>query len=309
MRADLLGFAAFLRDVDADARLVPGDRLGVEAGIGDDLDAPAGEAALDRGADVLVLGGNEGGQVFEQGHLRPEVVVHRRELAADGAGADDHDVLREGRRSQHIVTGQDPLPVRGQARQALDPASGGQDHVGRLEDAVAAATRFSVVARLGDADLVRSLEPASSGDPGHLVLVDQGLEPGPQALHDLILSGGHLDVVDAGLAGDRQPVVLGVMKMVDKARGLEERLGRDTPAMKAGPADLVLVDERDLQAQLGRSERRRVAARPGAEHHEIEVIGRADGHGINAPRGPRTGALEAAGWAVGSCAAMVRGPS
>ena len=51
------------------------------------------------------------------------------------------------------------------------------------------------------------------------------------------------------------------------------------PAMEARPADLVLVDERDLQAELGGTEGRGVAAGAGAEDDEVEVIGRADGHG------------------------------
>ena len=43
--------------------------------------------------------------------------------------------------------------------------------------------------------------------------------------------------------------------------------------MQAGPADLVLVDEGDLEAELGRPERRRVAAGARAEDDEIEVVG------------------------------------
>ena len=60
--------------------------------------------------------------------------------------------------------------------------------------------------------------------------------------------------------------------------------------MEARAAELVLVDERDLQAELGAAEGRGVAAGAGTEHDEIEVIGRADGHGsgcLGAPRGRR----------------------
>src|SRR6476469_6634417 len=56
--------------------------------------------------------------------------------------------------------------------------------------------------------------PAAAGDPRHLVLVDQRLEPGPQPLHDLVLARGHLDIVDARLAVEHQAVVLGVMEVV-----------------------------------------------------------------------------------------------
>ena len=89
------------------------------------------------------------------------------------------------------------LPSGVEARQRLDPRAGGEDHVGRLEDAVAALAGRAVLAGLADADLVRALEAAAALDPGDLVLVDQGLEAGPQPLHDLVAAGGHLGVVDA----------------------------------------------------------------------------------------------------------------
>ena len=68
----------------------------------------------------------------------------------------------------------------------------------------------------------------------------------------------------------------------------------DAAAVEARPADLVLVDEGDLQPELARPEGRRVAAGACAEHDEIEIIGRADGHGVSAPFVPRTGAA----WSV-----------
>ena len=74
------------------------------------------------------------------------------------------------------------------------------------------------------------------------------------------------------------PEVLGVADPVGEGGRLEQRLGRDAAAMEARAADLVLVDERDLQAELGGPEGGGVAAGARTEHDEIEVIGRADGH-------------------------------
>ena len=79
--------------------------------------------------------------------------------------------------------------------------------------------------------------------------------------------------------------------------------------MKTGAADLVLVDERDFQAELGGPKGRRVTAGTRAEHDKIEVIGRADGHQsgslriaadrrVPGPSGSRVG-----GWVIES---MVR---
>ena len=59
--------------------------------------------------------------------------------------------------------------------------------------------------------------------------------------------------------------------------------------MEARAADLVLVDEGDLEAQLGGPEGGRVAAGAGAEHDEIEVVGRADSHGSGSLGEPRSG--------------------
>mgnify|MGYP001793957483 CR=1 FL=1 len=52
---------------------------------------------------------------------------------------------------------------------------------------------------------------------------------------------------------------------LDEARRLEQRLGRDAPAMEAGPADLVLIDKGDLQAELAGPEGGGIAAGACAE--------------------------------------------
>ena len=138
--------------------------------------------------------------------------------------------------------------------------------------------------------LLGTVEPAAAGDPGDLVLVDEGLEPGPHPLDDLVAPGGHRRVVDGRLARQDDAVVLGVADAVGEGRRFEQGLGRDAAAMQARAADLVLVDEGDLEPELGGAERRRVAAGARAEHDEIEVVGGADGHGsgcLGAPRGRR----------------------
>ena len=74
--------------------------------------------------------------------------------------------------------------------------------------------------------------------------------------------------------------------------------------MQARAADLVLVDEGDLQAELGGPEGGRIAAGPRPEHDEIEVIGRADSHGQGASGSLGARAVErasmgcAGGWVI-----------
>jgi hypothetical protein len=65
-------------------------------------------------------------------------------------------------------------------------------------------------------------------------------------------------------------------RAIDHLGRFEERLGRDTAQVETRAADLVLVDERDPETELGRPERGRVAAGARAEYDEVEVVGRAD---------------------------------
>ena len=93
--AELLALLALRPDLEADAVLRDLDLGRVEAGVRHHRDPAPGEAPLEGLADLAILERDDLRQVLEQRHLRPEVVVHRGELAADGAGADDDDVLRD----------------------------------------------------------------------------------------------------------------------------------------------------------------------------------------------------------------------
>src|SRR5215212_4255986 len=143
----------------------------------------------------------------------------------------------------------------------------------------------------------RAIEATLALNPRDLVLVDEALESGPEALHRRVAAGGDPGVVDARLP-DVHAVLLGVPDPLDERRRFEHRLGRDAADVEARSADLALVDEGDLEAELRGAESGGVAAGPGAEDDEIEVVGRADGHrrdGTAAPgaaqrfefRGPR----------------------
>jgi hypothetical protein len=278
-------------DVQADPVVVGRDGVRVEAGAGHDRDPALLEAALDHPADLGVLERHDPGQVFEQRHANADVLEHRGEFDPDRARADDHDVLRKRVHAQDVVARDDPVAVRLEPGQRLDPRTRGEDHVGGIEHALAAGARRAVLTGLVDPDLLRAIEPAATLDPGDLVLGDEALEPGPHPLHDGIAASGHRGVVDLGLARQVEAELLGVADPIDEAGGLEQRLGRDAAAVQACAADLVLVDEGNLQPELGGAERRRVSAGARAEHDEIEVIGRADGHGSGASK-----RLDAGGW-------------
>ena len=254
--------------------------------------------------------GTSAGRYSRSVTLTPEVVVHRGELDADRPGADDDHVLRQAVGDEDLVRGHDPLPVGHEARQRLHARAGREDDVRRLEDALAPAAGRPVLAVHLDPDGGGAVEAAATRDPGHLVLVDEGLEARPHPLHDLVAAGGHPRVVDDRVAGKVDAEVLGVPDPLGEGGQFEEGLGGDAASMEAGPADLVLVHERDLEAELGGPEGRRVAAGPRAEDDEIEIVGRADGHGQavsetvrdrSAPAAfGRARAARRGGWVIGA---------
>ena len=54
--------------------------------------------------------------------------------------------------------------------------------------------------------------------------------------------------------------------------GVQQRLGRDAAAVQAGAADLVLLDQDDRLAELGRAQRSGVTAAAAAENDDIGLV-------------------------------------
>ena len=71
------------------------------------------------------------------------------------------------------------------------------------------------------------------------------------------------------------PHALRVPRFVDHLRDVQQRLRRNAAAIEADAAGvLLLVDERDLHAEVGGIEGRRVAARPRAEDGQLSGFAR-----------------------------------
>ena len=304
-----VGLLALGSDHHADAgfgTLADLDRLGLEAGVGDDVDAAAPEGALQLDRDLAVLERHEVGQVLEDGDLGAHVGVEAGELDADRPAADDDEARGQGRRGQDVVAGDDDLPVRLEARQRLDAAAGGEDDVVGVERPVAG--RRAVLADEVDLDLLAAVEPAAALDELDLVLLDQAHEALGQAVDDLAAALGDDREVDRGLAG-RDAEVVRLLDLGVEVGRLEHRLGRDAADVEAGAADLVLVDEGDLESQLPSPERGRVAAGAGAQDDEVEAVRRSDGHGsAGSVHGLGGAAAEGLVGAAGH-PAMVRAPA
>jgi hypothetical protein len=116
-------------------------------------------------------------------------------------------------------------------------------------------------------------------EPGH---------PGGEAVDDLAavgLEGGEVDL--RRLAG--QPAGAQRADLVQRGGELDERLGRDAPHVQARAAQAALgpaaVDHHDLPAELRRTGGRDVAAGPGADDEDVDVLGDlADDHQRSSPR-------------------------
>ncbi len=104
-----------------------------------------------------------------------------------------------------------------------------------------------------------------------LRLLCQLLQAAGQRVDDLFLPRPHGIDIDGGLF-ELQPPVVHLMGLVDHAGHMQERLRRNAASQQAGaPQARLGLDKRDVHAQVGGQERRRVTAGAAAENNEFGV--------------------------------------
>src|SRR3546814_16863077 len=74
--------------------------------------------------------------------------------------------------------------------------------------------------------------------------------------------------IRADLLGD-QPVILGVVHIMEDLGRAQQRLGGDAPPVEADAAQILTLDDRGLQAELRRAARRDIAAGARAENNDV----------------------------------------
>src|SRR5215211_5623041 len=211
-----LGLLLLLRACGGNGDLDPAVGLLQTLGIGlcarEHRDAPVLELLLEGLGDLRVLQWYETVEDLDDGHLGAEVVVHARELDADGSGAKDYHRLRVA-----LVVGDDVvrrdylLAVELQAGQAVDGGAGGDQDVLRLELLLAVLGLYLYLLGLDEA-----ANPVVEGD---LVLLHQALHAAPELGDDLLAALGRLRIVELYLA-DLDPVLLAVSGIVQQMGGL-----------------------------------------------------------------------------------------
>ena len=72
------------------------------------------------------------------------------------------------------------------------------------------------------------------------------------------------------VAGEAEAV--GVLHQLADLGRAQQRLGRDAAPVQADAAQMLALDQRRLHAELGRADRRDIAAGAAADHDEVEVL-------------------------------------
>src|SRR5215210_2009328 len=207
-----LGLLLLLRACGGHGDLDPAVGLLQALGIGlrarENRDVPVLELLSEGLGDLRVFQRHETVEDLDDGHLGAEVVVHARELDADGPGAKDYYRLGIALVvGDDIVRGDDLLAVELQAGQGVDGGAGGDQDVLRLELLLAVFGLYLYL--LG---LDKAANPVVDGD---LVLLHQALHAAPELGDDLLAALGRLRIIELHLA-DLDPVLLAVSGVVQQ---------------------------------------------------------------------------------------------
>ena len=160
--------------------------------------------------------------------------------ADDAAAEDDH-------RGRHLVQLQRLVAGDDLARRRC-PGRAGSWRTTRWP-----ARRVALVPLPSTSTAVGADQPAHALDEGDLAALHQALQALVEAGDDAVLvrvDRRHVDALEAGL---RTPNC-SLSRLVGDLGGVQQGLGRDAAAVQAGAAELVLLDQGDLQAQLGRAQ-------------------------------------------------------
>ncbi len=190
-----------------------------------------------------------------------EVREHGGELAADGARPDHRRRPGELAEVQQLVGGEDIASVHLKAGKAPRDRAGRQHDVGARQPAHGAVGS-------GHLDDLAGKETAYTGQGGDLALAHQTGKPLIELVDDLVLTVLADRELDDGLAGV-DPELLRALDAAEERRRLEELLRGHTAAVKAGAANLVLLDNGHREAGGGPVQRRGVASRAATYDDDV----------------------------------------
>ena len=238
-------------------------------GVGQDLDALLLEALARKRLNLVILDRQDLRQHLDHGHLGAERAVERGELDADGAGADHQQRLRNAGRRHGLKVSPHQFLVRLEAGQHARPRAGGDDDVLGLIGAGAERALRRLALRRLHRDLAGRVDRRLAPDDRHFVLFHQEADAVVEPLGDGARARHHGLGVVADIVGF-QPIVLGVLHVVENLGRAQQRLGGNAAPVEADAAEIVALDDGGLEAELRGADRGDIAAGAGADDQDVE---------------------------------------
>ena len=227
-----------------------------------DLHALLFKLLLGVGGNLRVLDRQDAIHHLNNRRFGAERVVEAGEFDADGAGADDQQLLRHVRRLKRVFVSPDPFAVRLKPRQFAGAGAGGEDDVLRGQFLPPLVGLDGDLAGRGDRRLAHHHL--------HLVLLEKVADAGVELFRDAARAFHHgVDVIadPVGL----KPEFLGPVHQVKDFGRPQQRLRRDAAPVQANAAQMFALNDCGLQPQLRRADRRDIAPRPRADHDHIKI--------------------------------------
>ncbi len=219
-------------------------------------DPALAELSLDLLGELLVLERQQVGERLDDRDVGAERPPDARELDADDAATEHDDRTRHVVEGEGVVAGDDAGAVDLKTWQRLGHRSGGQDDVA------------SGVGGVADGDGVGANETARALDEGDAAALHQPGQPLVEAGDDAVLVGVdrcHVDAVERRLDAELLTFAGGVS---DLGR-VQQRLGGDAALVQAGATELALLDQHDVEAELGGAQGAGIATAATAEDHDV----------------------------------------
>ncbi len=213
--------------------------------------------------DLAVHARQNAVEKFHHGDLRAETVPHRAELEPDHAGADDQQFPGHLFERQRAGRRHDALLVDLDALQPRDIGAGGDDDVFGLD-------RLGLAVMARHLDLAGTKDLALAADDVDLVLLHQELDALDVAVDALLLEIHHRGQVEFRRGNTDAHFRETMSRLLEHLGRMQQRLRRHAPDIEAGAAErCVLLDHRDLHAELRGAHRADISARTGADDNEI----------------------------------------
>src|SRR5207248_634494 len=196
------------------------------------LDAFLAKRFLDLDGDVRILAREQVLSAIDDGDGRAEAPEHLRELAADVAAAQDHEVRGQLAKLHHRAVVQPGHGLETLDRRHHRPRAGVDDDGLRPMDFA-----FHFDAPLaGEPGMAAQEREAISG------ALEPVLDPAPPAADDSVLAIDDRRKVDPYLSG-MDPEARGATRDVSGAGARHHRLGRRAADVDAGPTEILALDE------------------------------------------------------------------